>query len=71
MLVDTADSSDRKSVILNIGSFVVHGMGWKGAYSASKAAFGVMSDVLRIEMENLGVRVITCETGRSTSCIIR
>ncbi|WVQ80015.1 hypothetical protein IAT38_002116 [Cryptococcus sp. DSM 104549] len=53
----------RRSVVLNVGSIVVWGPAWKAAYNASKAGLEVMSDTMRIEMENLGVHVITCETG--------
>ena len=50
--------------IVNIGSMVgVIGTPFTGAYSASKAAVHMMSDVLRMELRPLGIHVIQVQPG--------
>ncbi|WWC90399.1 uncharacterized protein L201_005334 [Kwoniella dendrophila CBS 6074] len=53
----------RKSVIVNMGSLVVWNPAWSSAYNASKAALESLTDTMRIEMENLNIKVVNCETG--------
>jgi len=79
LLVTTANrspSTPMKTTIVNVGSVGACTLPWKGAYGSSKActtstepaditkaAFQAISDVLRREMVNLNVRVITVELG--------
>ncbi|KAG8163164.1 hypothetical protein KVR01_007642 [Diaporthe batatas] len=59
-----------KGIIANlssIGSKIP--MCWAGIYSSSKAAIAQMSDTLRIEMEPLGVRVVTVMVGSASTTI--
>jgi 1-acylglycerone phosphate reductase len=50
---------ESKGTIVNIGSIAgVYPGVWQGMYSASCAAVHQWSDVLRIELEPLGVRVV-------------
>ncbi|GAW17837.1 hypothetical protein ANO14919_073040 [Xylariales sp. No.14919] len=53
-----------KGIILNHSSVVWNlGIAWGGMYSTSKAALKQLSDVLRVELEPLGVRVVTAIIG--------
>lgn len=45
------------------------GLKWRGAYVATKFAMEGLSDVLRLEMRNTGVRVVLIEPGPITSLI--
>ncbi|KAK7729339.1 hypothetical protein SLS63_006212, partial [Diaporthe eres] len=59
-----------KGIIANLSS--IGGkipMCWAGIYSSSKAAIAQMSDTLRIEMEPLGVRVVTVMVGSASTTI--
>ncbi|KAL0247421.1 hypothetical protein I308_104457 [Cryptococcus tetragattii IND107] len=53
----------RQSIIVNMGSLAKVGFAWKGGYSMSKAALECMTEVLRLEMMPLGVKVINCHIG--------
>lgn len=46
-----------------MGSLAKIGFAWKGGYSMSKAALECMTEVLRLEMMPLGVKVINCHIG--------
>ncbi|KAK4687801.1 hypothetical protein P7C73_g2312, partial [Tremellales sp. Uapishka_1] len=62
LLVNSAMSSGSKSVILNVGSVAAKlAVPFQGGYDSSKAALQTLSDVLRKEMKNLGVHVMTLE----------
>ncbi|WOO80226.1 NADPH-dependent 1-acyldihydroxyacetone phosphate reductase [Vanrija pseudolonga] len=61
LLVAARGASGRDSVVVNIGSGVVLGYPFLGAYSASKAALQTWSDTLRRELSALHVKVITVE----------
>ncbi|KAI0469936.1 hypothetical protein GGR56DRAFT_684172 [Xylariaceae sp. FL0804] len=53
-----------KGVILNISSIAgAVRMAWQGIYNSSKASVRWLSETLRIEMQGLGVRVITAMVG--------
>ncbi|KAI1152045.1 hypothetical protein F4825DRAFT_420920 [Nemania diffusa] len=53
-----------KGVVLNVASIAgAVRMAWQGAYNASKASARWFSETLRIEMQGLGVRVITAMVG--------
>ncbi|KAI1159137.1 putative short-chain dehydrogenase/reductase [Nemania serpens] len=53
-----------KGIILNHSSVVWNlAIAWGGIYSTSKAALKQLSDVLRVELELLGVRVVTAVIG--------
>ncbi|WRT68707.1 uncharacterized protein IL334_005687 [Kwoniella shivajii] len=58
-----SDGKIRKSVVVNMGSLVHWGPAWSSGYNASKAALETLSDTMRIEMANLNVKVVNCETG--------
>jgi NAD(P)-dependent dehydrogenase (short-subunit alcohol dehydrogenase family) len=47
------------------------GMKWRGAYVATKFAMEGLTDVLRMEMEGTGIKVILIEPGPITSSIRR
>ncbi|TLD28204.1 hypothetical protein PspLS_03757 [Pyricularia sp. CBS 133598] len=50
--------------IVNLCSILGHmNMPWKGVYEASKAAVEMLSETLRLEMQPLGVRVVSLVTG--------
>lgn len=50
--------------VVNVGSMNAMAMpAWMGVYNASKAAQHVLMETLRIELEPLGVRVLTVVTG--------
>ncbi|WVN87426.1 uncharacterized protein L203_102606 [Cryptococcus depauperatus CBS 7841] len=63
LLVETARLTHRKSVVLNVGSMAKFGVPWKGAYCSSKAALECLTDVLRMEMAGLNVKVINLHVG--------
>jgi len=53
----------RKGTIINIGSIAGYApVPWQAVYDSSKAAVNMLTDVLRIEMEPLGVKVILVRT---------
>lgn len=53
-----------KGVILNIASIAgAVRMAWQGIYNSSKASARWLSETLRIEMQGLGVRVVTAMVG--------
>lgn len=43
---------------------------WQGVYTASKAAFAMLSDTLRLELEPFGVRVVDLRTAVTKSNLI-
>lgn len=54
----------KEGTIVNIGSISgVLFTPFSGSYCASKAAFNALSDVLRMELEPFGVRVVTVQPG--------
>ena len=56
--------------ILNCSSVLgLVGMGWRGAYVATKFAMEGLTDVLRIEMRGTGIDIILIEPGPITSRI--
>ncbi|MFD1883218.1 SDR family NAD(P)-dependent oxidoreductase [Paracoccus pacificus] len=56
--------------IVNISSVLgLVGIRWRGAYVSTKFALEGLSDVLRLEMEGTGIRVILIEPGPITSKI--
>ncbi len=56
--------------IINCSSVLgLVGMKWRGAYVATKFAMEGLSDVLRIEMSDIGIHVILIEPGPITSRI--
>ncbi len=56
--------------VVNISSVLgLVGIRWRGAYVATKFALEGLSDVLRLEMEGTGIRVILIEPGPITSKI--
>ncbi|SMY20455.1 unnamed protein product [Zymoseptoria tritici ST99CH_1A5] len=61
---------DRKGCILNI-CYVAGALklAWQGGYNASKAAATFLSETLRIEVEPLGLRVVTAMVGEVQSQI--
>ncbi|EGP91954.1 uncharacterized protein MYCGRDRAFT_32734 [Zymoseptoria tritici IPO323] len=61
---------DRKGCILNICSVAgALKLAWQGGYNASKAAATFLSETLRIEVEPLGLRVVTAMVGEVQSQI--
>ena len=53
-----------KGAIINITSIAGYmGLPFRGAYSASKGAFHLISEALRMEVKNQGVRVMTIAPG--------
>ncbi|KAI1502207.1 hypothetical protein F5X99DRAFT_427585 [Biscogniauxia marginata] len=53
-----------KGVILNISSIAgAVRMAWQGVYNSSKASVRWLSETMRIEMQGLGVRVVTAMVG--------
>ncbi|KAL1861648.1 hypothetical protein Daus18300_008764 [Diaporthe australafricana] len=56
---------DSKGVIMNISSIVgAANVAWQGIYNSSKAAVTMISESLRIELEPLGIRVMTIMLGQ-------
>ncbi|WVQ76450.1 hypothetical protein IAR50_006117 [Cryptococcus sp. DSM 104548] len=62
-LIETARKTERKSVVLNVGSMAKLAVPWKGAYCSSKAALECLSDTLRMEMAGLNVKVMNLHVG--------
>ncbi|WWD21751.1 hypothetical protein CI109_106238 [Kwoniella shandongensis] len=60
-----------KGCVVNIGSVGVYGLPFHGAYASSKAAFQILSDVLRRETAPLGLRVITVELAMVLTAMLR
>lgn len=53
-----------KGTVINIGSIAgIAPMPWEGYYHATKAAVGILSDTLRMEMSPFDVKVINVVTG--------
>ncbi|KAL8382495.1 hypothetical protein RB595_006325 [Gaeumannomyces hyphopodioides] len=51
-------------VMVNVSSLAGHvQMAWQGVYNSSKAAMTFLSETFRIELEPLGVRVVTAMVG--------
>ncbi|KAK4686324.1 hypothetical protein P7C73_g3798, partial [Tremellales sp. Uapishka_1] len=62
LLANSAIHGGTESVILNVGTAASRlGVPFQGGYDSSKAALQTLSDVLRREMKNLGVHVMTLE----------
>ncbi|KAG8162264.1 hypothetical protein KVR01_008029 [Diaporthe batatas] len=56
---------ESKGVVMNICSIVgAANVAWQGIYNSSKAAETMMSETLRMELEPLGVRVMTVMLGQ-------
>ncbi|CAN8100469.1 unnamed protein product [Discula destructiva] len=54
-----------KGAVMNISSIVgAANLPWQGAYNSSKAAVAMISESLRIDLEPLGVRVLTVMLGQ-------
>nr|WP_286196625.1 SDR family NAD(P)-dependent oxidoreductase [Thalassotalea sp. G20_0] len=61
-----------KEAIVNIGSISgVLFTPFSGSYCAFKAAFNALSDVLRMELKQFGVRVVTVQPGAVQSQLVR
>ncbi len=56
-------------IVMNSSVLGYTGLKWRGAYVATKHALEGLSDVLRLEMRDTGVRVILIEPGPVTSRI--
>lgn len=57
--------------VVNVGSVGVSGLPFHGVYASSKAAFQVLSDVLRRETAPLGLRVLTVELAMVMTVMLR
>ncbi|KAK4244510.1 hypothetical protein C7999DRAFT_43825 [Corynascus novoguineensis] len=61
-----------RGVVLNIASIAgAVRLAWQGIYNSSKAAARWLSETLRIEMQGLGVRVVTAMVGEVETNIYR
>ncbi|WVQ85604.1 hypothetical protein IAT38_007770 [Cryptococcus sp. DSM 104549] len=70
MLVHTANSPGGKGAIMNIISMARFMPPWQGPYGSSKAAFGHISDTLRVELAPLGVKVVTVNLGATQTAML-
>lgn len=60
----SAKSPPHRGTIVNIGSIVgIRAMPWGGIYGASKHAVHGLSDALRLEVQGLGIKVVTIAPG--------
>ena len=61
---------ERSGRVINIGSVLgLVGIPWRGPYVATKFALEGLTDVLRLEMQGTGVKIILIEPGPITSRI--
>ncbi|KAL1412207.1 hypothetical protein Q8F55_003218 [Vanrija albida] len=63
LLVRGSEAAGRDAVIANVCSTAKDGLPFIGAYGISKSAATTLSDVLRREVADLGIKVVTLEFG--------
>ncbi|WVQ77981.1 hypothetical protein IAT38_000062 [Cryptococcus sp. DSM 104549] len=73
MLIRTSHSAaagGKKATVVNIVSTARFMPPWQAAYGSSKAAFGAISDTMRVELAPLGVKVISVNLGGTKTAML-
>ncbi|WVQ77982.1 hypothetical protein IAT38_000063 [Cryptococcus sp. DSM 104549] len=71
LLIRTSKSAGgKKATVVNIISTARYMPPWQGSYGSSKAAFGAISDTMRVEFGPLGVKVVTVNLGATKTAML-